>query len=184
MGGAGIAAATGSFTGIAQASVAPLPDAKPEIPNFLSLETRELSFEHRQTGERLTAAYFDDGVYVSDALEAIKFLMRDIRNGQEIAIDPMMLDIVKVVHSRLGTTSPVGIVSAYRSPETNNALLAEGAGVAKNSYHLHGQAVDIRMDDRTSSEIYRVALNLAAGGAGHYPRSNFVHIDSGPVRTW
>jgi uncharacterized protein YcbK (DUF882 family) len=183
-GGVGVAAATASISNVAQAAIAPVPDMKPAVPDFLNIETRELTFEHSHTGERLTAAYFDGGDYVDDALSAVSYLMRDFRNDQVHDIDPAMLDILAVVHGRLGSTSPIQVISAYRSPETNQALAEAGAGVAKNSYHLYGQAVDVRLADRRAGDIYRVALNLAAGGAGLYARSNFVHIDSGPVRTW
>ena len=92
--------------------------------------------------------------------------------------------MLTVIRERLGTTSPITIVSGYRSPETNALLAAQSGGVAKNSYHLRGQAVDIRMDDRSSREIFQVALALEAGGTSLYSRSNFVHVDTGPVRTW
>ncbi len=183
LGGAGAAAATG-IVSPAFASVPPVPEVKPVAPDFLSLETRELAFENRRTGERLIAAYFDGGRYVDDALDAIAHLMRDFRNDQVHAVDTNLLDILTVVHGRLASSSPIEIVSGYRSPETNAALAAQSDGVAKNSYHLYGQAVDVRMADRKSSEIYRVTLNVAAGGTSLYGGSNFVHIDSGPVRTW
>lgn len=183
LGGAGAALASGTLSA-AHATVPPVPDVKPLAPDFLSLETRELVFENRHTGERLVAAYFDGGRYVDDALGAISHLMRDFRNDQEHPIDTSLLDILAVVHGRLASSAPIEIVSGYRSPATNAALAAQNDGVAKNSYHLYGQAVDVRLNDRRAGDIYSVALNLAAGGAGLYARSNFVHIDSGPVRTW
>jgi uncharacterized protein YcbK (DUF882 family) len=183
LGGAGAAMASGVLSG-AHASVPPVPEVKPSAPDFLSLETRELVFENRHTGERLVAAYFDGGRFVDDALGAIAHLMRDIRNDQEHPVDTNMLDILTVVHGRLASSAPIEIVSGYRSPATNAALAAQDEAVAKNSFHLYGQAVDVRLADRKASEIYRVTLNFAAGGTGLYARSNFVHIDSGPVRTW
>ena len=189
MAGAGLALAGGMALGprsaVASTLLPPLPGTRPEAPAQLSYDVRELSFEAEHTGESLMKVpYFENGQYVSDALEAVKHIMRDHRNDKEHEIDPILLDILTVVRTRLGTNSPVRIVSAYRSPQTNEMLAAQGAGVAKNSYHLHGQAVDIRMDDRTTRQIHQVALNLAAGGVAIYGSSDFVHVDSGPFRTW
>ncbi len=184
--GAGIVAATGMVMrpGHALAEIPPLPGLRPEPPAELSMDVRELTMEAAHTGEKLTVPYFDNGRYVSDALQAVKHIMRDHRNDKEHDIDPALLDVLTVIRERLGTNSPITIVSGYRSPETNAMLAAQSNGVAKNSYHLHGQAVDIRMDDRSSSEIFQVALSLEAGGTSLYSRSNFVHVDTGPVRTW
>ena len=166
------------------ADLPPLPGLRPDAPAELPMDVRELTFEAAHTGEKLTVPYFDNGRYVRDALQAVKHIMRDHRNDQEHEIDPVLLDVLTVLRERLGTTSPVTIVSAYRSPQTNALLASQSSGVAKNSYHLRGQAIDIRMDDRTSREIFQVALNMQVGGSSLYGRSNFVHIDTGPVRTW
>jgi uncharacterized protein YcbK (DUF882 family) len=32
--------------------------------------------------------------------------------------------------------------------------------------------------------VQRVAMALQRGGVGYYPRSNFVHVDTGRVRSW
>jgi len=184
--GAGLVAATGlAMTPTrAFADLPPLPGLRPDVPAELPMDVRELTFEAAHTGEKLTVPYFDNGRYVRDALQAVKHIMRDHRNDQEHDIDPVLLDVLTVLRERLGTTSPVTIVSAYRSPQTNALLASQSGGVAKNSYHLRGQAIDIRMDDRTSREIFQVALNMQVGGTSLYGRSNFVHIDTGPVRTW
>ena len=184
--GAGLVAASGLAMNPTRAfaDLPPLPGLRPEPPAELSMDVRELAFEAAHTGEKLTVPYFDNGRYVRDALQAVKHIMRDHRNDQEHDIDPALLDVLTVLRERLGTTSPVTIVSAYRSPETNAMLAAQSGGVAKNSYHLRGQAIDIRMDDRTTREIFQVALNMQAGGTSRYGRSDFVHIDTGPVRTW
>ena len=184
--GAGIVAASGLVMnpGRALADLPPLPGLRPDVPPELSMDVRELAFEAAHTGEKLTVPYFDNGRYVSDALQAVKHIMRDHRNDKEHDIDPTLLDVLTVLRERLGTSSPVTIVSAYRSPETNAMLANQSGGVAKNSYHLRGQAIDIRMDDRSSREIFQVALAMQAGGTSLYGRSDFVHIDTGPVRTW
>jgi uncharacterized protein YcbK (DUF882 family) len=32
--------------------------------------------------------------------------------------------------------------------------------------------------------LRNAALSLGAGGVGYYPKGQFVHVDTGPVRTW
>lgn len=185
--GAGLAVAGACLLpGTARAALTPpLPGLRPNPPADLSQDVRILTLENRHTGERLREVpYFEDGHYVSDAMDAVQYIMRDHRNDQEHEIDPLLLDILTVVRGRLGSDSAVQIVSGYRSPATNAMLAAKGSGVAKNSYHLYGQAIDIRLDDRSTNAIFQVALNLAAGGVSRYGNSDFVHLDSGPFRTW
>lgn len=175
--------AAGLMPGKAFADLPPVPETRPDLPSYLR-DVRELSFEHLHTGERLTVPYYEHGQYVNDALTAVKHLMRDFRDNKEHIIDPGMLDILTEIKGRLGSEGPFQIVSAYRSPQTNAMLAAQSSGVAKKSYHLKGQAIDVSLPDRSLSQLHEVALNLQAGGVGYYPSSNFVHIDSGPVRTW
>ena len=63
-------------------------------------------------------------------------------------------------------------------------LASNSSGVAKNSYHVKGQATDIRIDGIPTEYVHKAALSLGAGGVGFYPASDFVHVDTGPVRTW
>ncbi len=84
----------------------------------------------------------------------------------------------------LGTNQPFQVISGYRSPKSNAALHKNSKGVATKSLHMQGKAIDIRVDGIHSRDIRAAAVRLARGGVGHYPRSNFVHIDTGAVRTW
>ena len=45
-------------------------------------------------------------------------------------------------------------------------------------------AVDIMFDGPVLAAMHRAAVALGAGGVGFYPRSGFVHLDTGPVRYW
>ena len=87
-------------------------------------------------------------------------------------------------HRLLGCSEPFHIVSGYRSPKTNRMLMRQSRGVARNSYHLKGMAADIQLATRSVDQICSAALSLHAGGVGRYSRSEFVHVDSGPVRGW
>ncbi len=154
-----------------------------------SMETgsreRSLSFFNTHTGERLSSVvYWADGQYRPKALDRINFLLRDHRNGKVETIDTGLLDQLHRLNRRLGNRDPFHIISGYRSPATNRKLQQAGRAVATKSFHLTGQAVDIRLPKVNLSRLHRAALDLRAGGVGYYPRSNFVHLDTGPQRSW
>jgi uncharacterized protein YcbK (DUF882 family) len=145
---------------------------------------RRLDLYAVNTGERLRAEYVVDGRYQPGALDAVSHLLRDHRSGEVHPIDPSLLDVVHRLAERLGATRPIHVVCGYRSPETNRRKLAAGERVAQNSFHLHGRAVDLVVPGRPSTLVRRAALSLRLGGVGHYPGAGFVHVDTGPVRTW
>lgn len=146
---------------------------------------RSLSFLNLHTGERLQADYWLRGAYQDDVLSEVNRLMRDHRTGDIHPINPRLLDVVSAVRRLLGSQSPVHVISGYRSPRTNAALhSANPSGVAVRSYHTRGMAIDLRFPDRDTRLVRNVGLKLGAGGVGYYPRSNFVHLDVGPVRRW
>ena len=99
-------------------------------------------------------------------------------------IDTRTVDIMAASHNLLDVTEPYMLVSGYRSPETNAMLRSRSGGVAKNSLHLRGQAADLRLQSRSVSQMARAATACHAGGVGRYTRSDFVHMDCGPVRSW
>jgi uncharacterized protein YcbK (DUF882 family) len=150
----------------------------------LASPPRRLSLLNTHTGERLAAEYWVKGRYVKDALRQFNHLLRDHRTDTVHPIDPELLDLVHTLQARLGTRTPIHIVSAYRSPQTNEWLREIGNGVARNSYHTKGMAVDLRLPGRETRLLHKAALRQRAGGVGYYPDSDFVHVDVGPVRTW
>ena len=114
----------------------------------------------------------------------ITWIMRDWRNDKVRVIEPREIDILSEVQRKLRSSQPFELISGYRSPETNAMLRARSSGVARNSRHMFGQAADIRLRDRSLAEIARAAHLSGAGGIGTYARSDFVHIDCGPLRRW
>jgi uncharacterized protein YcbK (DUF882 family) len=145
---------------------------------------RALAFHHLHTGEALDVTYWAQGHYQPDALHRINRLLRDFRTGDVYPIDRRLLDVLAALHQRLRSRAPFLVVSGYRSPATNAMLASLSEGVATNSLHLDGRAIDVRLPDRPLGTLHSAALGLQAGGVGYYPHSDFVHLDVGPVRRW
>lgn len=145
---------------------------------------RSLSFRHRHTDESLTTVYYANGRYIPSALQEVDWLLRDFRIDEVKQIDERLLDLLYAVRLQLETEHPFDIYSAYRSPGTNAMLRREGWGVARNSLHMQGMAIDIGLPGREPRDVASCALSLQRGGVGIYPRSSFVHLDVGEVRTW
>lgn len=145
---------------------------------------RRISMYSPRTGESIDTVYWIDGKYIRDALNEINYFMRDWRTGQAIGIDPRNIDIATAAHRLMQTNEPYMMLSGYRSPKTNAMLRARSSGVARNSLHMSGKAADMRLKSRSVNQMYKAAAACRAGGVGKYSRSNFVHMDCGPVRTW
>ena len=145
---------------------------------------RGLSFYNTHTGEAATVQYCRSGCIVTPSLEKINHILRDHRTGETKDIDVRLLDLLNTLSRKISTDVPFHVISGYRSPRTNAALRATGGGVAENSLHLLGQAVDIRLPGLELRDLYKAAVDLRAGGVGIYPASDFVHVDVGRVRTW
>jgi uncharacterized protein YcbK (DUF882 family) len=147
--------------------------------------SRRLSLHNLHTGERVETCYWENGAYVPAALEQIDAVLRDHRTGETRPMSPGLIDLVFALTVRLASGSPVQIVSGYRSPATNAFLSAgDPAGVSGRSLHLTGEAVDLCFEDRPLRLVRDEALALGAGGVGYYPRSGFVHVDTGRPRFW
>jgi uncharacterized protein YcbK (DUF882 family) len=145
---------------------------------------RTLSFKNTHTGEELTTTYWRSGSYEQAGLDEINYILRDFRTGDVHAIDKSLLNTIAALRRQTGASSPISIISGYRSPRTNAALRRGSEGVARRSFHLQGKAIDIRIPGYSTSGIARQARRLAVGGVGYYNDSDFVHVDTGPVRTW
>ena len=147
-------------------------------------DIRRLRIQSSRTGETLETIYWIDGDYIPEALAEINHIMRDWRTDQAAKIDTRTIDIMAAAHSLLDSESPYTLLSGFRSPATNAMLRSRSRGVARNSLHMKGQAADLRMSNRSVSQMARAAAACNAGGVGRYSSSNFVHMDCGPIRTW
>ena len=144
---------------------------------------RVLDLVHTHTDEKLSVIYFDNGDYVPDALSAVERLLRDFRTGERHPIDAGLLDILHDLRRAYGG-GRFEIISAYRSPTTNATLAGKSGGVARNSLHMQGKATYLGFTGRYTAGLRDAAIALARGGVGYYPRSDFVHLDTGRVRRW
>lgn len=157
------------------------------LPAFSTLSTprpRILTLNNLHTGETIKAEFFDGRGYISEELSRLNHFFRDYRANKIKTIDPGLFDQLYRLQGLLGSRNPVQLISGYRSLDTNNELRAHSRGVAKKSYHTKGQAMDFHIEGVSLSHIRKAALSMRAGGVGYYPRSNFVHIDTGPARHW
>ncbi len=151
---------------------------------------RHLKFRHLHTEQNLEVVYWDEGKYVWDALQAVNQHLSDFRSKEVHPIDVRVLDILFTLQSLTGSREPYRIISAFRSPATNEMLSGQSAAtngksqVATKSLHMEGKAIDMRLNDVSLTGLRDAALALRGGGVGYYPDSGFVHVDIGPVRTW
>jgi len=156
-----------------------LPFASAEAGDML-----HLSFRHTHTDERLSTAFRNRRGYIEPAIKRMNWLLRDFRTGEVARMDPRLYDILHALSVSCGGEA-FEIISGYRSPKTNAMLRKTGGGgVAKRSLHMDGKAIDIRLVGCDTARVRDAAIALGAGGVGYYPESDFVHIDTGPVRHW
>ncbi|MEN8188583.1 MAG: DUF882 domain-containing protein [Thermodesulfobacteriota bacterium] len=143
----------------------------------------EMSFYHTHTGERVKIEYCTWGCAPS-VLEELNQFLRDFRTGEVHPIDAGLFSTLYNIQQISGRRGDIEIISGYRSPKTNSQLRKKGGGVAKRSMHMQGKAMDIRISGLDTRQLRDIAVSLSHGGVGYYSRSNFVHIDTGRVRTW
>ena len=145
---------------------------------------RRVSFVHTHTGEALSADYCRDGVYQANCLAQVDRFLRDFRNGEVHPIDPRLVDILYQLQVRVDREVTYEVISGYRSPQTNAALHRTSSGVAARSLHMEGRAIDVRVTGFPTRKLRELALSLRSGGVGFYARPDFLHLDTGRVRTW
>lgn len=149
-------------------------------------DERRLKFYFTHTKERIDIVYKRNGRYVPSALKKINTFLRDWRQNKSTKMDPRLLDLLWSVYVQMDTRESIHVVSAYRHPKTNTMLRSRSRGVAKNSQHTRGKAMDFFIPGVKLAELRAAGLRMEVGGVGYYPRSGspFVHMDTGSVRHW
>jgi uncharacterized protein YcbK (DUF882 family) len=147
-------------------------------------QTRRVALLNTHTSESLEIAYFAEGAYVTGALVQLNQLLRDHRTGEIGTIDPALFDVLHSVAGTCHADPMFDVISGFRSAASNERLRTQGGGVARQSLHLRGMAIDVRLRGVACTHLRDVGLELARGGVGYYRKSNFVHLDTGRVRSW
>lgn len=173
----------GLMTGFVALAAAPVYAKAPGLLRGAG-DIRRIRMYNQRTGEAVDTVYWIEGAYIPEALSEISFFMRDWREGMLKDFDPRAVDVLAAAHNKTGTEEPYLVISGYRSKMTNDMLRRTRRGVASNSYHMKAMAADVRLKSRSVAQLCAAAKSCEAGGVGRYSRANFVHIDSGPFRTW
>ncbi len=149
-------------------------------------DTRTLTFVNNHTNESGSFTFRVNGRYDQDALDKLNWFLRDWRLNEQTKMDPQLFDVLWEVYQQSGSTQPIDVLSAYRSPQTNAMLRRRSRLVASKSQHMQGKAIDAHFIDVGPAKIRDVAMRMQEGGVGFYPIGStpWVHIDSGTVRYW
>ena len=172
----------GAALGLAGAALLPAPAALANLAD--GGEPRRLSILRVQTGERFDGVYWRDGRYLREALAQLDWVFRDPSLEEATPMDPRLFDLLHIVARRLDSEEPFQVISGYRAPETNAANARRSRRVSRVSLHMSGMAADVRLPDRDSLGVARLAAEMQIGGVGLYRRDGFVHLDCGPARRW
>lgn len=145
---------------------------------------RQLELTNIHTGEVVSVTFSDARALSADALARLQHLLRDYRRDEEHAMDPALYVLLSDLAREAGREPKYEVISGYRSPATNAQLREAGHAVAQRSQHMLGRAIDVRLKGCPLAKLRDLALAARRGGVGYYPRSDFVHIDTGRVRSW
>jgi uncharacterized protein YcbK (DUF882 family) len=145
---------------------------------------RLLTLYNTHTGESLKTVYWSQGDYIVEAVADINHILRDHRANETASMDLELLDLLYAIQQKLASHQPFHVISGYRTPSTNALLQRRSKRVSKHSLHMQGKAADVRLPGHDTQTLRRVALALGRGGVGYYPSSNFIHVDTGRVRSW
>lgn len=155
-------------------------------PSQASAETRTLKLYYVHTGEKAEITFKKNGKFLPDGLKKLNVFLRDWRRNEPTRMDPRLFDLVWQVYRSTGSNQYITVVSAYRSPATNNMLRSKSSGVAKKSQHTLGRAMDFFIPGVPLAKLRGIGMRYQIGGVGYYPRSGspFTHMDVGNVRSW
>ncbi len=160
------------------------------FPNILLAKSgrdgtrKSIALYNIHTAEKIEATFWAEGRYLPEEIAELNRLLRDFRTGDTHPIDLRLFDLLYDIQAAVGTQRPFQVISGYRSPKTNARLRKATSGVAKKSLHMQGRAIDINLPGVELNRLRLAARSLRRGGVGYYPKSGFVHVDTGRVRYW
>ena len=152
-------------------------------PNRTDVE-KTLRLYNIHTGEKVEATFWAEGRYIDEEVQMLDILLRDHRANEVQAMQRKLYHHLSKLPTMLDPKQGVHIISGYRSAATNQYLRNNTGGVAKKSLHMQGRAIDIRMPGVSTRDVSKAARSMRIGGVGYYPKSGFVHLDTGRVRQW
>jgi len=166
------------------ALLSPFASLRAQTPWSNPAADRSLHFVHTHTGETLAVNYWCDGAFQSQCLAPLNHFLRDFRTNEMTGMDVGLLDILYELQDLADRDATFEVISAYRSPQTNAMLRKSSSEVAQKSLHMEGKALDIRISGFSSKKLQQLALTHQRGGVGFYAKSDFVHVDTGRIRSW
>ncbi|MBL8836669.1 MAG: YcbK family protein [Alphaproteobacteria bacterium] len=168
------------------AAIVPAEAATPRQSNAQAQAARQagrrLMLNNVNTGERFNGVVWANGRFNPASVTQLNRIMRDPRSGAMMRCDVRLYDLLARLQGRI--RQPFNLVSGYRSRQTNFAMARASSNVARNSFHTRGMAADIYVEGMAPETLARHAREIGAGGVGLYEGSNFIHIDTGPARSW
>lgn len=156
------------------------------LPSLAAAQTKALKLYYLHTGEKAEIVFKRNGRFDKAGLKKINWFLRDWRRNEPTKMDPNLLDLIWEVYRKTGSRKHIHVISGYRAPASNELLRKRGRGVAKNSQHTRGRALDFFIPGVKLSKLREIGLKMQVGGVGYYPKSGspFVHMDTGNVRHW
>jgi uncharacterized protein YcbK (DUF882 family) len=147
---------------------------------------RTLYLYHTHTMKTGSFTFKKNGQYDKKVLQDLNIFLADWRTKEPTKMDPALFDLLWTVYQEVGASQPINIVSSYRAPKTNAMLRAKSSGVAENSQHMKGKAIDFFIPGIKLTTLRETVMRHQVGGIGYYPTSGspFVHADTGSVRAW
>ena len=171
-------------------------DPEPELDNFNQLKSNDFSrivVEKRfnlklinaNTKDAVTFQFGKNHRLRSQEISKLNHFLKDWRTNEIKKFDTMVLnDFLKICSlcSGRGDAVKVSVHSGFRSKETNEYLRRKSHKVARNSMHILGKAIDFSIPGMSVQHLTKIVKANTKGGVGSYP--TFVHLDSGPQRSW
>lgn len=151
-------------------------------PRAFASAPRRLKLYNAHTKETFGGPYRDLLGPIPSAMSDLARFLRDHHSG---AVGPIYVETIDILADVMSTAgqSRATVLSAYRTASTNRKLADRLYGVAEKSQHVNGRAIDVTFDSKLAYAA-EAARGLKRGGVGWYPNSHFLHLDSGPVRSW